>query len=56
MPSTWGLFETSFGVCWFLGSWCLGFLYDRSIVGMVLVSVVMQLLSIPLLLSIKRML
>lgn len=49
-----GLFETSFGVCWFLGSWFLGFLYDWSIECMVVVSVLMQLLSVPLLLLIKR--
>lgn len=43
-----GVFETSFGVWWFLGSWLLGYLYDVSINWMILVSVCIQLLAIPL--------
>ncbi|MDD4759869.1 MAG: MFS transporter [Bacteroidaceae bacterium] len=49
-----GIFETSFGVCWFLGSWMLGILYDTSISLMVLVSIVSQLVSIPLLFAITK--
>ena len=48
-----GLFETLFGVFWFIGSWVLGILYDYSIVVMVVVSVATQLLSIPLLATIS---
>lgn len=43
-----GVFEFSFGVFWFLGSWILGVLYDVNIIAMVIVSVVAQLAAIPL--------
>lgn len=43
-----GIFQTVFGICWFLGSWLMGVLYDVSLVGMVAFSVIMQLASIPL--------
>lgn len=43
-----GIFECSFGVFWFLGSWLLGVLYDVSIPAMVAVSVLAQLVAIPL--------
>lgn len=50
-----GIFECAFGVCWFLGSWFLGVLYDRSIPVMAAVSVGAQLLAIPFyLLSAKK--
>lgn len=41
-----GIFETGFGVAWFLGSWLLGYLYDFNITAMVVVSVGVQLLAI----------
>lgn len=41
-----GIFETGFGIAWFLGSWLLGFLYDWNPVFLVAVSVLSQLLSI----------
>ena len=43
-----GVFECSFGVFWFLGSWLLGVLYDISIPAMITFSVVSQLAAIPL--------
>ena len=43
-----GVFECSFGVFWFLGSWLLGVLYDISIPAMITVSVVSQLAAVPL--------
>ena len=43
-----GIFECSFGIFWFLGSWLLGVLYDISIPSMIMVSVVAQLIAIPL--------
>ncbi|MDD3778683.1 MAG: MFS transporter [Proteiniphilum sp.] len=43
-----GIFECSFGVFWFLGSWLLGVLYDVSIPAMIVVSVAAQLVAIPL--------
>ena len=41
-----GIFETGFGIAWFLGSWLLGALYDFNIVCLVLVSVAVQLAAI----------
>lgn len=46
-----GIFECSFGIFWFLGSWLLGVLYDISIPAMIAVSVVAQLAAIPLYIS-----
>lgn len=46
-----GVFECSFGVFWFLGSWLMGVLYDLSIPAMVAVSVAAQLAAIPLYLA-----
>ena len=41
-----GVFETAFGVAWFLGSWLLGVLYDRNIIAMAIVSFSSQVLAI----------
>ena len=49
-----GVFECSFGVFWFLGSWILGVLYDTNLTAMVLVSVLAQLAAIPLYLVTKK--
>lgn len=43
-----GIFECAFGIFWFLGSWIMGVLYDLSIPAMVAVSVIAQLLAVPL--------
>ena len=43
-----GIFECSFGIFWFLGSWLMGLLYDISIPAMAAVSVLAQLAAIPL--------
>ena len=50
-----GIFECSFGIFWFLGSWLLGVLYDVSVPVMVVVSVVAQLLAIPFYLSSSKL-
>lgn len=42
-----GIFECSFGVFWFLGSWLMGVLYDANLTVMVAVSVAAQLAAIP---------
>src|SRR5215204_3076870 len=42
-----GLFYTGYGIAWFLGSAAMGFLYDKSILTVVLLSVVFQLLALP---------
>jgi len=46
--TAYGMFHTSFGICWFLGSALMGFLYDRSITALVVFSVLVQLASLPL--------
>ena len=43
-----GIFECSFGVFWFLGSWLMGILYDSSLPALAAVSVLAQLAAIPL--------
>lgn len=43
-----GVFETVFGIAWFLGSWLLGVLYDSNITLMAVVSFVSQVLAIVL--------
>ncbi len=50
-----GIFECSFGVFWFLGSWLMGVLYDVSIPVMIVVSVVAQLAAIPLYIASSRL-
>ena len=41
-----GIFETGFGIFWFLGSWCLGMLYDINITLLVIISTGVQLMAI----------
>ena len=43
-----GLFECSFGIFWFMGSWLLGSLYDVNLAAMIAVSVAAQLAAAPL--------
>ena len=50
-----GVFECSFGLFWFLGSWILGVLYDTNIIIMIIVSVISQILAIPFYLSVNRL-
>jgi predicted MFS family arabinose efflux permease len=45
-----GVFDTCFGIAWFLGSWLMGVLYDVSLIGLIGFSVLCQLASLPLLL------
>lgn len=47
--SAYGLFNTGFGIFWFLGSFLMGILYDVSIMSLVIFSVIIQLLVVPLL-------
>jgi MFS family permease len=53
-PSAYGIFTGSYGVAWFLGSAVMGILYDRSITGVVLFCMVVQLAAIPLLLHLRK--
>jgi len=43
-----GVFDTVFGVAWFVGSAAMGLLYDKSILAVVIFSVALQLLALPL--------
>ena len=49
-----GIFNTGYGICWFLGSALMGILYDFSLMTLIAFSVVTQLASVPLLLLVKR--
>jgi MFS family permease len=49
-----GLFHAIFGVAWFLGSAALGFIYDRSVIGVAVVSLVLQLSALPILIAVVR--
>lgn len=52
--TAYGVFNTGYGIFWFLGSVLMGVLYDRSIPLLVGFSVVMQMASIPLFLAVAR--
>jgi len=42
-----GLFDTGYGIAWFLGSALMGLLYDKSIMSVVMFSVSLQLAAVP---------
>jgi predicted MFS family arabinose efflux permease len=42
-----GVFDTGFGIAWFLGSAIMGLLYSKSIPALVVFSVVLQLSALP---------
>jgi len=52
--SAYGLLNSSYGVLWFAGSAAMGWLYDHSLHGLVIFSIVAQLASLPFLLAIRR--
>lgn len=45
--SGFGVFQTFFGIFWFIGSWVMGILYDHSMTCMILFSITAQIISIP---------
>ncbi len=49
-----GIFNTAYGIFWFIGSALMGILYDISVLYIVVFSVIMQLASIPLLFLARR--
>jgi predicted MFS family arabinose efflux permease len=49
-----GLFDTGFGVAWFLGSTAMGLLYDKSVLALALFSIILQLAAIPLIFIASR--
>jgi len=52
--SAYGLFNTVFGIAWFLGSAVIGVLYDVSIPALVGFSVIAQLASVPVFYAVAR--
>ncbi len=51
-----GIFNTGYGLFWFLGSLTLGTLYDFSISALIAFSVILQLSAIPFLLKLMKLL
>ncbi|WP_333365493.1 hypothetical protein [Microcoleus sp. N3A4] len=49
-----GIFNTGYGLSWFLGSLAIGILYDRSITWLVVFSVALQVAAIPVLFLVKK--
>lgn len=52
--SAYGLFTAGYGICWFLGSVAIGFLYQRSIYSEVSFCIIAQVAAVPLLLWVRR--
>lgn len=52
--SAFGIFNTGYGISWFLGSAAMGFLYDLSVSYVVIFSMALQAISIVLLLSARK--
>ncbi len=50
-----GIFNAGFGLAWFLGSALIGFLYAYSLIWPAVLSAAAQLLSVPLILYVRRM-
>ena len=45
-----GLFDTGYGIAWFVGSAAMGLLYDKSLMALALFSMILQLSAIPVIL------
>lgn len=43
-----GIFNTCYGIAWFLGSWLMGYLYDTSVNELIVFSVVMEIVAVVL--------
>jgi MFS family permease len=52
--SAYGIFNTGYGIFWFLGSALMGILYDTSIQALVAFSIISQLASVPLFLLVRK--
>jgi MFS family permease len=53
--TAYGIFNAIFGVAWFAGSVLLGVLYDRSVLALVVVAMVLQIMALPILWWLTRM-
>lgn len=52
--SAYGIFQTGYGIFWFLGSVLMGLLYDNFLIYLIIFSVASQLLAIPIILVVAR--
>ncbi len=52
--TAYGIFNTTYGIFWFLGSLLIGILYDISIPALVVFSVAAQLASVPIFYSLRK--
>lgn len=52
--SAYGLFNTVYGITWFLGSVLLGWAYDYSLVLLVAISLLLQLAAVPMFIALRR--
>lgn len=52
--SAYGLFDTGYGIFWFLGSALMGLLYDTSVSGLIAFSLVMEFAALPLFIMVSR--
>lgn len=52
--TAYGVFNTGYGLCWFIGSALTGYLYDVSVLTVVVFSVAIQLCSVPMLMFVMK--
>lgn len=52
--NAYGVFNAAYGVLWFLGSVTMGFLYDRSLVVLVVFGIILQLVSAVIFVRLQR--
>jgi MFS family permease len=53
-PSAYGIFTAGYGVFWFIGSVIIGKLYDVSLTGLILFSIVAQFAAIPIFAIVRK--
>jgi MFS family permease len=51
--SAYGIFNTAYGLSWFVGSAVMGFLYDLSLPALIVFSVIAELVAIPFFLVVR---
>jgi len=49
-----GLFDSGYGIAWFIGSAIMGLLYGRSVMAVALFSMILQLAAIPVIFIANR--
>jgi len=53
-PSAYGIFTAGYGVSWFVGSVIIGRLYDVSVFGLIVFSVLAQMVAIPIFVNVNK--